>query len=71
MNSMAIAIACQLQAIREFVECDNLCAADYIQLSKAAREACTALDRAIARAKNWDATLREYGYLPHDGGDAA
>jgi hypothetical protein len=42
---MATAILCQLQAIREFVECDNLCAADYVELRSAAREALTALDR--------------------------
>jgi hypothetical protein len=70
MNGMATAILCQLQAIREFVECDNLSAADYIELRNAARETCTALDRAIARAKDWDATIREYGYLPHDEGAA-
>jgi hypothetical protein len=67
MNSLL----CQLHAIREFVECDNLCAADYVELRRAAREACTALDRATARAKEREITFREYGHLPHDGGDAA
>ena len=70
MNSMATAILCQLQAIREFVECDNLCAADYIELRSAAREACTALDRAITRANEREIAFRQYGYLPHDGGTA-
>jgi hypothetical protein len=70
MNSMATAILCQLHAIRGFVECDNLCADDYVELRNAAREAHTALDRALARAKDRDATLRDYGYLPPDGGAA-
>jgi hypothetical protein len=71
MNSIATAIACQLHAIRDFAECDNPCADDYIQLRNAAREARTALDQAIARAKDREIIFREYGYLPHDGGDAA
>ena len=70
MNSMATAILCQLHAIRDFAECDNLCAADYVELRSAAHEVGIALDRVIARAKDREITLRKYGYLPPDGSAA-
>ena len=70
MNRIAASILCQLHAIREFVECDNLCADDYIELHNAAREALTSLDRAIARANEREIAFRQCGSLPPDGSAA-
>ena len=58
---MREAIFCQLEAIAQFAERDNLNAPDYSLLYWATREACDRLGRALDRAQEREGTVSTGG----------
>jgi hypothetical protein len=67
MNPVVYGILCRLEAITEYAYRDNLTAVDNEDLKNATHGAWHALDDALERAKDREATLRKRGYLPPEG----